>query len=611
MRANFLVVLAAVMIVFVSASAGVFAEDLHEKSINSQDTHGKKYIVDKFGENDLNNLRAEGCEILKHHKKVASVECPDSVAATHNLMEDIKVYALDINSDTQIGAPSAWAQGFTGAGRKVAVIDTGMDYNHPQLSDSYAGGWNEIANSSNPFDDNGHGTHVSGIITANGGAVKGVAPGAQVLAFKVLDSTGSGSFSDVIAAMYDAVDGQDGVYGTPDDYNPDAISMSLGTGAPYLYTSSNCDSAYTAMRDAVAYANSRGVAVVAAAGNDARGVSIPGCISGVITVAAVDSGDARASFSGIGGSVDIAAPGVGINSTTPGNTYASWSGTSMATPHVSALVALLRQAKPNASVSEITSAIYNTAKDLGTAGWDKYYGYGRINASAAIAYVLPPVPVEPVHDVAVSSISSPSSAVHGTVVMISAVVTNLGNVPETLNVTAADITTFSVIGWRAVTLDPGTSQNISYSWNTSASVIGNHTISVNSGVLDGEANTVDNVKSIVVAIVAPPVLPAMHISSISIIKQTSGYKTRAVVTMTVVNATGSAVGSANVKGVWSGLTSGTSTATTSSSGKATFYSAWKTRANGAFKFAVSNITKSGWIYDTSANNATSVSLNVP
>lgn len=501
MRANFLVILAAAMIVFISATSGVFASDSHENAINSHENHGKKYVVDKVGEKDLESLREKGCEIVKQHRKVASVSCPDDVALALNLKEDIKVYAVDINADKQIGADSAWASGYTGAGRKVAVLDTGIDYTHQELNDSYGGGWNVIVNNSNPFDDNGHGTHVAGIITSNGafsGRSKGVAPDAQVLAFKVLDKTGSGYFSDVIAAMYDAVDGQDGVYGTFDDYNADVISMSLGSSAPYLYTGSDCDSAYPEMKNATAYANSRGVAVVVAAGNDARGVSIPGCISGVITVGAVDSNNLRASFSGVGGSLDVMAPGVGIYSTIPGNSYASWSGTSMATPHVSAAIALMKQANSSISVSEISNALYSTATDLGASGWDKYYGFGLINVPAAISYAI-----------------------------------------------------------------------------------------------------------------SPPSQPKMHIASISISKQTLGSKTRAVVTVNVVNATGSAVSGASVSGHWSGLTSGTSIATTSSSGTAIFYSAWKTKANGIFTFTVDNMAKSGWIYDYSANAASSASIRVP
>ncbi len=167
MRANFLVILAAAMIVFVSATAGVFAIDSHENAINSHENHGKKYVVDKVGEKDLEILREKGCEIVKQHRKVASVSCPDDVAAALNLKEDIKVYAVDINADKQIGADSAWASGYTGEGRKVAVLDTGIDYTHQELYDSYGGGWNVIADNSNPFDDNGHGTHVAGIITAN------------------------------------------------------------------------------------------------------------------------------------------------------------------------------------------------------------------------------------------------------------------------------------------------------------------------------------------------------------------------------------------------------------------------------------------------------------
>ena len=341
----------------------------------------RRYITD---DDNLEKFKSRGCKLIKSDR-VKSFNCQVNVAEGLGLKEDIKVFALDINADKQINADDVWSLGYTGMDRTVAVLDTGINYNHSELSDSYAGGKDFVNADNDPLDDNGHGTHVSGIITANGADAnaKGAAPDAKILAGKVLDAVGSGYLSDVINAIYWAADS-----------GADAISMSLGTGAPYLYTGSNCDPVYPEMTNAINYAISKNVAVVAASGNSGRaGVSLPGCISGAIAVGAVDSGDVRPSWSGAGNSLDIAAPGVNIYSTEISG-YATYSGTSMATPHASAVVALLKQVNANLSVSAIKDALYKTAKDLGKGGWDKYYGWGRVDALGAVNFVLSP-PQEP------------------------------------------------------------------------------------------------------------------------------------------------------------------------------------------------------------------------
>jgi serine protease len=160
------------------------------------------------------------------------------------------------------------------------------------------------------------------------------------------------------------------------------MSISLGGGGT---SKANCDSDYLAKK--VNWAVDNGVTVVAAAGNTGGKVSSPACASKAIAVGAVDKNDVRPKWSGSGNALDIVAPGVNIYSTLPNNSYASWSGTSMATPHVSAVVALLLQANSGLTDSQIKEALYKTAKDLGSAGWDKYYGYGRVDALAALNYV--------------------------------------------------------------------------------------------------------------------------------------------------------------------------------------------------------------------------------
>jgi len=355
--------------------------------------------------------------ILKEVRNLRSLKCPKAVAETLSLQEDVQVFALDdrgnnvengnvsalrnpqnsrqnsqpsatvVSPIQQIGADIVQAAGNTGSGRKVVVLDTGYNRSHPELSSSYLGGWDFVNNDGDPVDDNGHGSHVAGIITADGIADpndKGVAPGTGIIAGKVLDNNGTGYFSDVRAAIYWAVDGPDGLPDSGDEFNADAINLSLGTGAPYLYKNF-CDNFLPDLTTAIKYARDRGIVVVVAAGNSgSRGVSVPGCISYSTTVGAVDNKDAVASFSGRGNALDITSPGVNIYSTVLGSAYATWSGTSMATPMVSGVVALIKKAYPSYTQSQVESKLFTTAKDLGSRGKDTSYGYGRVNAAGAV-----------------------------------------------------------------------------------------------------------------------------------------------------------------------------------------------------------------------------------
>ena len=320
-------------------------------------------------------------------KTLNVLKCPKGVSDDLSLEEDIQVFAADSGANTQIGASTVSTSGNTGAGRKIVVLDTGYNYNHPELSSSYLGGKDFVNNDSDPFDDNGHGSHVAGIITADGidPKAKGVAPDAGILAGKVLDTNGSGYFSDIVSAIYWAVDGPDGVYDSADDFKADAISLSLGTSYPYTYKRSYCNNVLPELTTAIKYAYDKGVVVVVAAGNEGtRGVSIPGCISYSTTVGAVDKSDRVASFSGRGSAVDISAPGVNIFSSLLNSSYASWNGTSMATPMVSGVVALIKSAHSTFTSSQIETALFNTTKDLGRRGKDTDFGFGRVNAVGAV-----------------------------------------------------------------------------------------------------------------------------------------------------------------------------------------------------------------------------------
>ncbi|MCE5335328.1 MAG: S8 family peptidase [Desulfobacteraceae bacterium] len=228
----------------------------------------------------------------------------------------------------------------------VAVIDTGIDYNHPELAGRVVKGHDFHNGDDDPLDDHGHGTHVSGIIAAsanNSIGSAGVCSKARLLAIKVLDSDGSGSMYNVLQGIYAAAD------------NPEVrvINISLG-GA--IGTS--------VFHDAIDYAVAKGKLVVAAAGNSNDNYPFfpafwAHCTNGVLAVAANGQDGCKASFSNYGFWVSVSAPGVGIFSTLPNNSYGSWSGTSMAAPFVSGAAARMIADNPAMQANEVASIIKN------------------------------------------------------------------------------------------------------------------------------------------------------------------------------------------------------------------------------------------------------------
>lgn len=277
---------------------------------------------------------------------------------------------------TRVNAIAAAAQ-VDESGVTVAIVDTGIDYNHPDLEGKFVWGWsyytstidrrrvtvNEvdlectIANPSACYDDAGHGTHVAGTIAAqdNEIGVIGVAPDVELYILKALDAKGSGSYTAIANAIVKATQGPDGVPGTNDD--ADVISMSLGG-----------PSGTEELENAVNYALNYGVIVVCATGNDGDSTpSYPAAYPGVLKVGAMDVNNAIASFSNRG--EDVFAPGVDVLSCVPGGTYESWAGTSMATPHVSAIAALAISAHPTYTNTQIFDLIVNSVD-----------GYGMVNA---------------------------------------------------------------------------------------------------------------------------------------------------------------------------------------------------------------------------------------
>jgi len=311
-----------------------------------------------------------------------------------------------------------------GLGVRVAVIDTGIDCTHPDLAPGCVYGANFVVSTAPAFDDYGHGTHVAGIIGArdNGLGFIGVAPEVQLYAVKVLNSTGSGSWSTVAAGIDWAVKNRMHV-----------INMSLG-GTSYSQ----------ALADAVTAAKAAGVLVVSAAGN--RGccntVTYPAKLPDSMAVAAVDRRDAWASFSSTGPELDAAAPGVSISSAVPtgsctlcdGTGYKSLSGTSMATPHVSGVGALLMsRSRTNL---EARALIDGTAKDVGDPGFDQLFGNGRVDAFLASNGTPLPSPPPPI-DVTAPTVSIISPA-DGETVARRSTVTIRANASDAVGVTRVE-----------------------------------------------------------------------------------------------------------------------------------------------------------------------------
>jgi subtilisin len=272
----------------------------------------------------------------------------------------------------QIKAPAAW-DCTRGKVIKVAVLDTGIDYNHPDLSPNFKWGISFVSSESSVKDYNGHGTHCAGTIAAaiNGSGVVGVAPAAYLYGVKVLSRYGSGAWSNLIAGIDWCINKKD----------LDILSMSLGGSSAPGALESMCDLAW-----------SKGAMLIAAAGNSYGGsVGCPAKYQSVIAVSAIDSANNLAGFSSKGPEVELCAPGVNVLSTLPGGGYGSKNGTSMACPHVSGAAALAWGAHRYTSNVTIRRLLAWTADNLGVPGRDPWFGYGRVDAAQAAAEMrLPP-----------------------------------------------------------------------------------------------------------------------------------------------------------------------------------------------------------------------------
>ncbi|MBC8255249.1 MAG: S8 family serine peptidase, partial [Ardenticatenia bacterium] len=329
--------------------------------------------------------------------KRGDVERIEGLPGVRAVYPDHQVQALLDESVPLIGAPEVWAMTdaggvpVTGEGVRVAIIDTGIDYTHPDLGGCFGpgckvvAGWDFVNHDPDPMDDHGHGTHVAGIVAAHG-EVTGVAPDSILYALKILNNHGLGFDAEMLAALEYATD-PDGNPATDDAVDVVNISISgAGDGV--------------AVRQALDAAVDLGVVVVVAAGNDGPAYNTLNIwsVSGkVLAVGASDKSDHIADFSSRGPGMrlirgqlikpDLVAPGVDIASTYRRAAYASMSGTSMSAPHVAGSAALVKQLHPLWTPQMIKANLLNTARDLGANVYAQ--GSGRLQVDhAALAEAL-------------------------------------------------------------------------------------------------------------------------------------------------------------------------------------------------------------------------------
>lgn len=361
----------------------------------------------------LNNVPGMGQLIRNREVHLDSVEVPleGAPAATKTATGSVEWNVAKVN------APVAWAAGATGAGVTVGIVDTGTDLSHPAVHNKYRGlnadgtvnnnyNWfDAVGAKTAPYDDNKHGTHVTG--TAVGGTAEraiGMAPDAKWITAKILSGSGSGTLEGVTKGLEWMLAPRDSAGQNADPTKaPDIVSNSWGTTNGKLTAFQNIWKAFVAA----------GIEPVAAAGNSGpkkSSLGAPGSYAEGISVAATDSEDKVASFSSRGPSPlpgpggndkkpDVAAPGVNVVSSVPGGGYAAFNGTSMATPAVTGVVALLLSKHKDLTHDEVLKALTSSAKDVDTPGYDYNAGNGRIDAGAALAAAdaivaarKPPVP---------------------------------------------------------------------------------------------------------------------------------------------------------------------------------------------------------------------------
>ncbi|MDP2676163.1 MAG: S8 family peptidase [bacterium] len=591
-------------------------------SLTSQTAHASSRVnvfigfAQTPGASEQALVRAFGGEISHSYHLVPAIAASMPELAVKGLLKnprvayveaDGTVYAIDAELDNtwgvkRIGSGTVHDSGNIGTGVKVAIIDSGIDYFHQDLDGVYAGGEDFVENDGDPADVYGHGTHVAGTACAedNDLGVVGVASGCALYSLRVLDDSGVGSFSNVIAALQWAVDNDIQV-----------TNNSYGSG-------SDPGSTVKAAFDNSAAA---GILHIAAAGNSGNpggnndSVIYPAKYESVVAVAATNGNNTRPSWSSTGPAVELSAPGVSVLSswndgdsphnpqpfTLNGDWYKEGSGTSMASPHVAGVAALviaagISDANGNGFINdEVRQVLNDTAEDLGDTGRDNKYGWGLVSAAAAVAAIGPVEPPDPAVTVVLGTDkTSYVSGTDTTAIFTAAVTDENGSA-----ITGLDALAFA-------TILNSTSTNITFS---ETETLGTYTGSFDiSGLADGTytvETTVTDTRGVsgsgsVAFSVGPAPIEASTASVDSISYATSGGKNsdkHLSVTALVVDNLGNPVMNASVS-ITLNHDSGTSwngTGTTGTAGTVTFE--LKNAPSGCYATAVTNVVAEGLAWD--------------
>lgn len=512
---------------------------------------------------------------IRHNPNVALIE-PDGIVYKNATQNNPPSWGLDRIDQRNLPLDNSYTYQNEGEGVTVYIIDSGIRFDHQEFSTNRAtSGWDFVDNDNNAYDCDGHGTHVAGTV---GGNNVGVAKKVSLVAVRVLNCSGSGTWSGVIA-------GVDWV--TANASLPAVANMSLGGGY------------YSPMNTAVENSIAAGVVYAVSAGNSnyyACNYS-PASAPNAITVGSTTSSDVRSSFSNYGTCVDVFAPGSSIYSSTMNTTssYASWSGTSMASPHVAGVAALYLASNMNATPAQVTSAIVNNA----TSGVVSNPGTGSPNL---LLYSLiagpPPTPTVP---------ADPTSLTYSNVTSSSA---DLAWTDNSGNETGFRIeySTNSGSSWSSTTVGANVTST------TLTGLASSQAYDVRVFAYNGTGSSVNPTNTVSFTTLAPPPPPPpllnMWVSDITPSTTPSRNNWFAHFSVTIVDANGPVAG-ATVSGDFGMDAFGSASAVTDASGTCTFTTNKLNKKDMNASFTVTNVTASGHSYAPAMNVETSDSIAKP
>lgn len=512
-------------------------------------------------------LPGESLEGIRHNPNVQYVE-PDGIVTINGVQNNPPSWGLDRVDQHPLPLDQVYNYQNDGTGVTVYIIDTGIRFDHLEFGGRASSGYDFVDNDANASDCHGHGTHVAGTV---GGSTVGIAKNVSLIAVRVLDCSGSGSYAGVIAGI-------DWV--TANHSGPSVANMSLGGGFS--------SSLNTAVNNSVA----SGVVYAVAAGNSNANACnySPSSAASALTVGATTSADARSSFSNYGSCLDIFAPGSSIYSSTMTgtNTYASWSGTSMASPHVAGVAALYLSANPAASPTTVMNAMTSGA----TSGVLTSIGSGSPNL---LLYSL----------IAGSSGTPPAAPTNLTITS-----TTSSSIGMSWDDNASDETGFKI--------ERSADGGITYS--QIATVGANVTSYLNGGLPPSTHfdyrvrayNSAGNSGYSNIAGATTLAAADMHVGAVSGNTQKQGKNWTGYMTVTVHNGSHAPLSGITVYVSWSGGASGSSSGVTNVAGQCTIATNRLSRSVPSITMQVTNMTGAGYIYNSALNDVTpSVTLLKP